>query len=87
MVMCASTSEKVEIMEVDDSCKPGDLVKCDGFEYRPEPVLNPKKKIWETIAVDLKVSETGEAVYQGKVLTVNGTHPMRAPTLRNVPVK
>lgn len=50
MVMCASTPEKVEILEVDPMCRPGDVVQCPPFVRRPDPVLNPKKKIWETVA-------------------------------------
>ncbi|KAI1724151.1 tRNA synthetases class I (M) domain-containing protein [Ditylenchus destructor] len=87
MVLCASTPEKVEIMEVPAECQPGDVVLCDGFTRRPDPVLNPKKKVWETVAVDLKVSDDGVAVYKGKPLKIGGSHPMTAPTLRNVPVK
>lgn len=87
MVMCASSPEKVEIMEVPASSKPGDIVTCPGFEHRPDGVLNPKKKVWETVAVDLKVNDNGQAVYKDQVLQVSGKDPMTAPTLRGVPVK
>lgn len=88
MVMCASTPEKVEIMEVDPSCKPGQRVSCPAFASRPDlPFMNPKKKIWETVAPDLAVSSDGKAVYKGEVLLVEGNTPMTAPSLRDCPVK
>jgi len=88
MVMCASTPEKVEILEVNAFTKPGDRVLCEPFQHRPDSVLNPKKKIWETVAPDLAVSDTGECVYKGHVLRIDGGNTtLKAPTLRNVPVK
>uniref|UniRef100_A0A915Q0I5 Methionine--tRNA ligase, cytoplasmic n=1 Tax=Setaria digitata TaxID=48799 RepID=A0A915Q0I5_9BILA len=87
MVLCASTPEKVEMIQFDDSCTPGQLVTCEGYERRPDPVLNPKKKIWEGVAPDLKVSCEGQVVYKGQPLLVDGRLPLIAPSLRNVPVK
>uniref|UniRef100_A0A914L814 tRNA-binding domain-containing protein n=1 Tax=Meloidogyne incognita TaxID=6306 RepID=A0A914L814_MELIC len=89
MVMCASTPEKVEILEIDSSCEPGDVVMCEPFAHRPDlPFMNPKKKIWEGVAPDLSVSENGECVYKGHQLRVfrNGSS-LKARTLSNVPVK
>ncbi len=34
----------------------GERVSFEGFEGAPEAVLNPKKKLWEKIAVDLKTN-------------------------------
>uniref|UniRef100_A0A0M3IYI7 Methionine--tRNA ligase, cytoplasmic n=1 Tax=Anisakis simplex TaxID=6269 RepID=A0A0M3IYI7_ANISI len=87
MVMCASTPEKVEILDVDPSSQPGQTVTCPPFESRPDALLNPKKKVWETVAVDLTVATNGQASYKGHPLLVNGKTPVTAATLRNVPVK
>ncbi|VDK52128.1 unnamed protein product [Gongylonema pulchrum] len=87
MVLCASTPEKVELIRFDESCKPGQLVSCEGFIRRPDPVLNPKKKVWEGVAPDLKVSTEGMVVYKEKPLLIDGRLPLIAPTLRDVPVK
>nr|CRZ24874.1 BMA-MARS-1 [Brugia malayi] len=87
MVLCASTPEKVELIEFDESCIPGQPVTCEGYKRRPDPVLNPKKKIWEGVAPDLKVNFEGRVVYKGQPLLVNGLSPLLAPSLRNVPVK
>ena len=45
MVMCASTPEKVEILDPPSSSKPGDKVTVDGFTGVPDQQLNPKKKV------------------------------------------
>uniref|UniRef100_A0A0K0D7A1 tRNA-binding domain-containing protein n=1 Tax=Angiostrongylus cantonensis TaxID=6313 RepID=A0A0K0D7A1_ANGCA len=94
MVMCASSPEKVEIMEVDPSAQPGTPVICPPYLHRPDIQLNPKKKvlnnhtqIWETIAQDLKVNDDGYAVWRDTPLLVGGSTKMTAPTLRGVFVK
>uniref|UniRef100_A0A1I7V8K4 Methionine--tRNA ligase, cytoplasmic n=1 Tax=Loa loa TaxID=7209 RepID=A0A1I7V8K4_LOALO len=87
MVLCASTSEKVELIEFDESCIPGQPVTCEGYKRRPDSILNPKKKIWEGVAPDLKVNCDGQVVYKGQPLLVSGISPLVAPSLRNVPVK
>uniref|UniRef100_A0A0N5AUT3 Methionine--tRNA ligase, cytoplasmic n=1 Tax=Syphacia muris TaxID=451379 RepID=A0A0N5AUT3_9BILA len=87
MVMCASCPEKVEILEVPETCVPGQKVTCSQYTHRPDPIMNPKKKIWETVAPDLCVDAQGNVSYKGSVLLVDAKHVITAPTLRNVPVK
>ena len=64
MVMCASTPDKVEILAPPPGSKPGDLVLVDGFTRKPDDVLNPKKKIFESCAPDLKVNGEKQATYK-----------------------
>ena len=64
MVMCASTPDKVEILAPPPGSKPGDLVLVDGFTRRPDDLLNPKKKIFESCAPDLKVNDLKQATYK-----------------------
>ena len=64
MVMCASTPDKVEILAPPSGSKPGDLVLVDGFTRKPDDVLNPKKKIFESCAPDLKVNDLKQATYK-----------------------
>ena len=64
MVMCASTPEKVEILSPPAGCKPGDPVQVEGYTRNPDAQLNPKKKIFETCAPDLKVNGDKEACYK-----------------------
>jgi len=86
MVMCASTPEKVEILAPPPGSKPGDLVMVDGFTRRPDEVLNPKKKIFETCAPDLKVNQVKQATYKGVLWTVNG-EPVTSQSMVEVQIK
>lgn len=87
MVMCASTPDKVEVMSPPDGAVPGDLISCEGFPRNPDPIMNPKKKIFETVAPDLKVNADLVGTYQGARLVVEGKGPMKSQTLKNVNIK
>ncbi|XP_060525579.1 aminoacyl tRNA synthase complex-interacting multifunctional protein 1 [Cylas formicarius] len=87
MVMCASGENGVEVLAPPPGCRPGDLVTCEGFERRPDPVMNPKKKIFETVAPDLHTNDNLEACYKGVPLAVEGKGTFASKTLRNVAVK
>ena len=69
MVMCASTPDKVEILAPPPGSKPGDLVLVNGFTRKPDDVLNPKKKIFESCAPDLKVNDLKQATYKVRIVT------------------
>ena len=58
----------------------------DGFDRIPDTQLNPKKKIFEACAPDLKVNGQKVATYQGKPWKVNGKE-CHAQTLANVQIK
>ncbi|RVE54034.1 hypothetical protein evm_001437 [Chilo suppressalis] len=87
MVMCASSPEKVEVLIPPNGAIPGDLVTCEGYPRTPEVQLNPKKKIFETCAPDLKTNREKVACYKGSPLIVLGKGPIIAPTLTDVNVK
>ncbi|KAG7026096.1 putative methionine--tRNA ligase [Cucurbita argyrosperma subsp. argyrosperma] len=55
MVLAASNSDhtKVELVEPPKDAIVGERIKFSGFEGEPDSVLNPKKKVWETLQVDL----------------------------------
>merc|ERR1719266_232992 len=76
MVLCSSRAEpkEVEPLSVPEGSKPGDRVVVEGEkEGTPDEVLNPKKKVWEKLSEDLKVSSDGFAQWQGNPLvTSNG---------------
>ncbi|CAK1585510.1 unnamed protein product [Parnassius mnemosyne] len=86
MVMCAS-SDKVEVLIPPNGAIPGDLVHCEGYPREPEAQLNPKKKIFEICAPDLKTNDENVACYKGSPLVVPGKGPVVAPTLKGVNVK
>lgn len=87
MVMCASTAEKVEVLSPPAGSVPGDHVHCEGFERNPDAQLNPKKKIFETCAPDLKTNDSLIACFKGAALNVPGKGNVIAQSLKNVYVK
>ena len=52
----------------------------------PDAQLNPKKKIFESCAPDMKVDGNNVATYKGVPWTVNGKHCL-STTLVNVQIK
>ena len=73
MVLCASNGDhtQVELLKVNEETPIGDHVSCEGYEYKPEKVLVPKKKIWEDVMPDLKTNQNLQATYQGLILTTS----------------
>jgi len=76
MVLCGSREDpkEVEPLAVPEGSQPGDKVFVDSYEIGdPDEVLNPKKKVWDKISVDLKVSADGSAQWQSnQLMTVKG---------------
>ncbi|CAG2108320.1 unnamed protein product, partial [Medioppia subpectinata] len=87
MVMCASTPEKVEILSPPEGSLPGDRVVFDKYPGTADSQLNPKKKIWEQIAPDLKTDGSRVATYKGEPFKVESKGLVTAQTLANVAVK
>ncbi|XP_065647843.1 aminoacyl tRNA synthase complex-interacting multifunctional protein 1 isoform X2 [Hydra vulgaris] len=88
MIMCASTPEKVEIIEVPASATIGDIVTCEGYSGDADVQLNPKKKIWEQVQPDFRVDENGVPGYKGGQFTIAGkTGRFSSPTMKCCPIK
>lgn len=87
MVMCASTPEKVEVLSPPNGSIPGDLVYCEGYERNAPSQLNPKKKIFETVAVDLKTNSDLIGCYKDKPLYVPNKGNITSKSLKNVNIK
>uniref|UniRef100_A0A1L8DRS0 Tyrosine--tRNA ligase n=1 Tax=Nyssomyia neivai TaxID=330878 RepID=A0A1L8DRS0_9DIPT len=70
MVLCTSNADHtdVEPLIVPAACQPGDRVTVEGFPGTPDEQLNPKKKVWEKLQVDLKTNSTGDATWQDNLL-------------------
>ncbi|GMY15990.1 methionine--tRNA ligase, cytoplasmic [Fagus crenata] len=66
MVLAASDSEhtKVELVDPPKSACVGERVTFPGFNGEPDDVLNPKKKVWETLQVDLNTNTELVARYK-----------------------
>lgn len=52
--------------------KAGDRIAVEGSSGQPDEQLNPKKKVWEKLQVDLKTNASGEAVWNGQYLLTPG---------------
>lgn len=87
MVMCASSDKGVEVLSPPEGCAPGDLVQCNGYIRNPDGVMNPKKKIFETVAPDLHTDANLKACYKGVPLEVPDKGHILAKSLANVAVK
>merc|ERR1712212_894857 len=87
MIMCASSPEKVETLEVPTGAAIGDRVSCPAYPGTPDDQLNQKKKHWEAIAKDLFVRPDGVASYKGDAFTVAGKGNCVAPTMRECIIK
>merc|ERR1712113_376167 len=82
MIMCASSPEKVETLEVPAGATIGDRVECLAYPGPSDAQLNPKKKHWEAIQKDLMVTAAGTASYKGDAFTIAGKGKCTAPTIR-----
>ncbi|KAK9942897.1 hypothetical protein M0R45_008540 [Rubus argutus] len=73
MVLAASNSDHtaVELVDPPKSAQVGERVTFPGFEGEPDDVLNPKKKVWETLQVDLHSNSELTACYKDIPLTTS----------------
>ncbi|KAM8842182.1 aminoacyl tRNA synthase complex-interacting multifunctional protein 1a [Synchiropus picturatus] len=87
MVMCASSPDKVEILDPPSGAVPGDRVMFQGFPGEPDKELNPKKKVWEQIQPDLRTDDQCVATYKGSAFEVAGKGVCKAQTMSNSGIK
>ncbi|KAK4404026.1 putative methionine--tRNA ligase [Sesamum angolense] len=73
MVLAASNSDhtKVELIEPPQGAAVGERVTFPGFDGLPDDVLNPKKKVWETVQVDLHTDKEMVARYKDLPFTTS----------------
>ncbi|XP_072022501.1 aminoacyl tRNA synthase complex-interacting multifunctional protein 1-like [Amphiura filiformis] len=89
MVMCASSPEKVELINPPAGAVPGDRVSFNGYQMSESfpPQMNPKKKIFESISPDLRTSDKGVATYKGVPFEIQGKGICKSPTMTNSLIK
>ncbi|XP_029353187.1 aminoacyl tRNA synthase complex-interacting multifunctional protein 1a isoform X1 [Echeneis naucrates] len=87
MVMCASSPDKVEILDPPSGAAPGDRVTFQGFPGEPDKELNPKKKVWEQVQPDLHTDSQCVATYKGAAFEVAGKGVCKAQTMSNSGIK
>lgn len=73
MVLCASNSEdtKVELVDPPEGAVIGERVKFPGFEGSPDDQLNPKKKVFESVQLDLQTDDELVACFKGIPFTTS----------------
>ena len=62
---------QVELVDPPESAPVGERVVIPGFEGEPDDVLNPKKKVWETVQVDLHTDKELVAHYKDVPFTTS----------------
>lgn len=87
MVMCASSPDKVEILDPPSGAVPGDRITFQGFPGEPDKELNPKKKVWEQVQPDLRTDDQCVATYKGSAFEVAGKGVCKAQTMSNSGIK
>ncbi|XP_033742628.1 aminoacyl tRNA synthase complex-interacting multifunctional protein 1-like [Pecten maximus] len=87
MIMCASTPEKVEILNVPQGAQIGDKIVAEGYSGEPDAMLNPKKKVWEALKPDLRTNKDGVATWKGAPLKIEGKGQIVAPSLCDVQIQ
>jgi len=89
MVLCGSREDpkQVEPLTVPEGSQPGDKVFVESYEDgQADEVLNPKKKVWDKLSVDLKVSADGSAQWQGNQL-ITSRGQVTCPGVKNAPIR
>ncbi|XP_039272029.2 tyrosine--tRNA ligase, cytoplasmic-like [Styela clava] len=69
MLLCSSKTtdevRSVEPLDPPNGSQVGDRIYVDGLnDVKPDERLNPKRKIWEKVQADLKVSSDGQALWK-----------------------
>jgi len=88
MLLCASDKDhkSVEVLKVAAGSIPGERITSDMFTEPPDNQLNPKKKIWEKVQVDLSTNDSLEVTYNGELLKTSAG-PVLAPSLKNAEIR
>lgn len=75
MVLTAESHDgSVELIRPPENSVPGELMTWKGITGEPESLLNPKKKIWETIQPLLSLSPDCKVIYKNE--TDHTVHPL-----------
>ncbi|KAI9884233.1 MAG: hypothetical protein M1823_003982 [Watsoniomyces obsoletus] len=80
MVLAASSGDQVELVNPPADATPGERVWFEGWEGEPEGVLNPKKKVWETIQPGFTTTEDLKVVFNpaaAQIPSDSGMAPLR----------
>ncbi|XP_065908661.1 tyrosine--tRNA ligase, cytoplasmic-like [Dysidea avara] len=68
MLLAAFNDTNIEPLNPPAESKPGDRVYAEGYDNEPDGQLNPKKKVFEQVQVDLLTADSLVAQYKGSNL-------------------
>merc|ERR1712150_46023 len=88
MLLCASDKDHktVEVLKVAPGSKPGERITSDSFTEEPDKQLNPKKKIFEKVQVDLTTDDSLQVTYKGE-LVATSAGPILAPSIKEAVIR
>jgi tRNA-binding EMAP/Myf-like protein len=88
MVLCASTPEKVELVQVPQGATIGDkIISLDYEQGNPATECNTKNNYFGIVAADLKTNDSLVVNYKDSPLVIKGKGELKSLSLKNVPVK
>ncbi|KAF2880193.1 hypothetical protein ILUMI_25994 [Ignelater luminosus] len=90
MVLCASVDDpkQVEALIPPEGAVPGERIFIENYESgSPDDVLNPKKKVWEKLQVDLKTNSECIAQWQGNNLLTKNGGIIQSKSMKGAPIK
>nr|XP_029132013.1 aminoacyl tRNA synthase complex-interacting multifunctional protein 1-like [Labrus bergylta] len=87
LIICASSPDKVEILDPPSGAVPGDRVIFQDFPGEADKELNPKQEVWEQVQTDLRTDGQCIARYKGAAFEVIGKGVCKAQTMSNSEIK
>lgn len=80
--------KQVEVLVPPENSVPGERVFVENYEAgTPDDVLNPKKKIWEKLQVDLKTNSDCVAQWQNNNLLTKSCGKIVSKSMAGAPIK
>lgn len=80
--------KQIETLIPPESAIPGERILIENYEDgKPDEILNPKKKIWEKLQVDLKTNSECYVHWQGNSLLTKSGGKIRSKTMAGAPIK
>ncbi|XP_039289589.1 aminoacyl tRNA synthase complex-interacting multifunctional protein 1 [Nilaparvata lugens] len=69
MLLCAVSDKSVEPLRSPADARPGQRLQVEGVECMPDAELNPKEKVFETVAKQLRINSDKVLVYNDVAVT------------------
>lgn len=87
MIMCAKSGDKTEPLDPPKNATPGDLVYCESYERVPVETPRDKKKLFDSLAADLKTNDNLIACYKDAALYIPDKGNITAESMKNADIR